>query len=449
MSSPPAHRWAASDIDARTVGEIATGPVLAPRPNKTWWLGFLLSLGFALVYLGALLWSFIEGPGVWGNNASQVWGLAIANYVFWLGVGHAGTLISSFLWLTRQKWRPAVNRYAEAMTLVAVAIAGLFPIVHLGRPMYVLWVAPLPTHEGVWPQWRSALVWDFWAVFSYLCFSLIFFLVGLVPDLAVLRDKARHRLTGRIYGALALGWRGTARDWRLHRTLHAFLSTIAVPLVVSVHSIVGLDFAASVMPAWNTDLYPPYFVVGALYSGFATTALVGAWLRVALDLRSVIRVNHFEAIARILLAASLVMMLSYATEWMVAWRTGGEDEMKQLLAGAFGSQAFVYWIMIGCNVLAPQLLWLPHVRHNIGWVVAISILIDIGMWFERYQLVTGPLGHNFMPASWRDFVPTITDLGLTIGAFGFFLFAIILLARMIPIVSIHGLRLMLRQERSS
>lgn len=449
MTNHAASQWHSPDLTPEKVVSTVSDIVLRPRPTLTWRIAFAVSFGLTLVFVGGLIWSFAIGPRLWGNNASNVWGLPISNYVFWLGVGHAGTLISSLLWLTSQRWRPAINRFAEIMTFVAVCIAGLFPIVHLGRPMYVFWVAPVPIHQGLWPQWMSALVWDFWAVFSYLCFSTLYLYVGLLPDLATLRDRARRRVTALFYGALALGWNGSQRQWRLHRGLHALMSAVAVPLVVSVHSIVGLDFAASVMPEWNSSLYPPYFVVGALFSGFATVAIIGAWLRATLHLQPIITPAHFDAIARVLLAASVIMGLSYASEWAAAWYADDAAAQRQLLGTAVGEKAAQYWIMIAANVLIPQALWFSSVRRSIAAVVAISLFIDVGMWLERYLIVVGALGHGYIVSAWRGFTPTIVDAMLLFGSVGFFCFSITIIARFVPIVSMHGMRRLLASgERS-
>jgi molybdopterin-containing oxidoreductase family membrane subunit len=449
MIGAQAPRWTPADATPAAIGDVIADEVLRPRPDRNWWIAFGVSFLLTLLFVAALIYSFAVGPGAWGNNTSVVWGYPIINYVFWLGVGHAGTLISSLLWLTSQTWRPAINRYAETMTLVAVCIAGLFPIVHLGRPMYVLWVAPIPIHQELWSQWRSALVWDFWAVFAYLSFSTLFLYLGLIPDFAALRDRARSPFTARFYGALALGWRGSLRQWRLHRAAHALMSSIAVPLVVSVHSIVGLDFAASVMPAWNSSLYPPYFVVGALFSGFATAALIGAWLRYALRLQAIITPAHFDAIARILLATSLIMGLSYALEWIGAAYAQDRNEYRQLAYTAFGPQGWAYWLMIVCNVAAPQAYWARRVRRSIPVAIGVAFLIDIGMWFERYVIVTGTLTHGYMVSDLRPYTPTIVDQCLLLGSVGFFCFAILILARVWPIVSIHGMRRLVAQEQAA
>ncbi|HWD58837.1 MAG TPA: NrfD/PsrC family molybdoenzyme membrane anchor subunit, partial [Stellaceae bacterium] len=290
-------------------------PVLKGSPGRGWWLAMAVAAPLALITMIAIVRLLWTGIGVLGNNTTVVWGFPIANYVWWIGIGNAGTLISALLLLTRQPWRASINRFAEAMTLFAVSIAGLFPILHLGRPLYFYWLAPYPNTMKLWPQWRSALVWDFWAILSYLLFSIVFFYVGLLPDLAAFRDRSRSNSGRLIYGAFALGWRGSARQWRLHNTLYTTMAALAVPLVCSVHSIVGLDFAASLMPGWQETIFPPYFVVGAMFSGFAMVVLLAAAVRWGFGFERLLTMRHFEAMALIILASSLIMALSYATEW--------------------------------------------------------------------------------------------------------------------------------------
>jgi molybdopterin-containing oxidoreductase family membrane subunit len=311
--------------DARWIGEGITSledinarimaPIFAPAHTWRWWVALAFSGSLTLLMIVTVTWLFAHGIGIFGNNTTIVWGFPIANYVWWLGIGHAGTLISALLLLTRQKWRGSLNRFAETMTLFAASMAGLFPIFHLGRPYYLYWIVPYPNVQDVWPQWRSALVWDFWAVGTYITFSALFWYAGLIPDLAMLRERANSRFVRRLYGAFALGWRGSARHWQVHDRLYRYMAALAVPLVVSVHSIVSLDFAASLEPGWSDTIYPPYFVVGALYSGFAMVVVLAAALRWGCSFQPFITVRHFEVIARVLLTASIIMGVSYASEW--------------------------------------------------------------------------------------------------------------------------------------
>ncbi|HEY3887455.1 MAG TPA: NrfD/PsrC family molybdoenzyme membrane anchor subunit [Caulobacteraceae bacterium] len=432
-----ARRWTTarapglSALDGRIVR-----PVLG-RPTRGWWLAVAGSGALTLVMLAGIAWTFAEGIGVWGNNTSVVWGFGIANYVWWIGIGNAGTLISSMLLLTRQRWRASINRFAESMTLFAAAIAGVFPIIHMGRPMFWYWLAPYPNTMSLWPQWRSPLVWDFWAILSYILFSLIFWYVGLLPDLAVLRDRARGLRIRQVYGALALGWLGSARQWRLHGKLHRTLAMLAVPLVCSVHSIVGLDFAASLMPGWAETIFPPYFVVGAMFSGFCVVIVLAAVIRRALGLQSVITDAHFDVMARIVLAAALIMGAAYASEWFAAWYGGDPAEARFLRFIFLGPYQPLYVAMLALNVGLPQLLWLPRVRRDVGAVVLIALLVNVGMWLERILIILETLSHDYLPSSWRLFRPTLTDGAILVGSLGLFALLFLILSRVAPLVSIH------------
>jgi molybdopterin-containing oxidoreductase family membrane subunit len=332
------------------------------------------------------------------------------------------------------------------MTLFAASIAGLFPIMHLGRPIYFYWLLPCPNTMALWPQWRSALIWDFWAILSYLLFSILFWYIGLVPDLATLRDRAKSRTARVFYGVLALGWRGSARHWHLYEHYHMAMACLAVPLVVSLHSVVGLDFAASLMPGWNETIFPPYFVVGAMYCGFAMVALLAAFVRWGFQLQSLITRDHFDVMAKVMLAAAIIMGLSYATEWFTAWYRGERAE-RALVAFQFtGAYAPLYWAMLLCNVVVPQAFWFARVRRSVLAVVVVSIVINIGMWLERIGIVWMTLSHGYSPSMWRLFVPTFWDWALLIGSLGFFAFLYLILARIFPMVSMHEVKRMLFEE---
>ena len=378
----------------------------------------------------------------------MVWGFPIANYVWWIGIGNAGTLISALLLLTRQQWRASINRFAEAMTLFAVSIAGLFPILHLGRPLYFYWLAPYPNTMTLWPQWRSALVWDFWAILSYLLFSIIFFYVGLIPDLAAFRDRSRSRRGRLIYGAFALGWRGSARQWRLHNTLYTTMAALAVPLVCSVHSIVGLDFAASLMPGWQETIFPPYFVVGAMFSGFAMVVLLAAAIRWGFRLpERLLTMRHFEAMALIILASSLIMALSYATEWFSGWYGGQTAERGEVAFAFTGTYAPLFWLQLVCNCVAPQVLWLPRMRRSLSALVAVSVAILAGMWLERILIIWNTLSHDYLPSMRPPVSADSGGLDLVDRAArpvrDFFL----IFLRLLPAISMHEMR-QLRHEGS-
>ena len=436
-----ASRWLLPSIAThRDVTEAVCAPLTDRHVGARWWLALLASGAVTLAGAVAVAISLLRGPGMWGNNSAVVWGFPIANYVWWIGIGNAGTLISSLLLLTRQKWRASINRFAEAMTLFAVSIAGIFPILHLGRPMYFYWMAPYPNTMGAWPQPRSALVWDFWAIVSYLLFSILFFYVGLVPDLATLRERAPDRRWRRIYGAFALGWQGSPRQWQAHERVHQAMAVIAVPLVCSVHSIVGLDFAASMMPGWTETIFPPYFVVGALFSGFAMVVLLAIAMRWALGLEGMIRPAHFDMMARIILAAACIMGLSYATEWWSAWWSGDQDDLRQVRFVLAGHYAPLEWLMLACNVAAPQLFWWPGMRRRLPVLAAVAIAILIGMWLERILILLNTLSIGYDPSFWRNYLPTLIDFLILAGTLGLFAGLMLIFARLLPVVSMYEVR---------
>jgi molybdopterin-containing oxidoreductase family membrane subunit len=397
-------------------------------------------LAWTGIFLVSAGWLFATGVGIWGVNTTIVWGFAIANYVWWIGIGNAGTLISAMLLLMRQPWRAAINRFAEAMTIFSASIAGLFPIMHLGRPLYFYWLIPYPNTMTLWPQWRSALIWDFWAILSYLLFSIIFWYFGLIPDFATMRDRARSTVARRFYGALAFGWRGSARDWHVYHVYQLTMAALAVPLVVSLHSVVGLDFAASLMPGWAETIFPPYFVVGAMYSGFAMVATLTALVRWGFRLQAVITPEHFDAMAKILLAASIVMGLSYATEWFTGWY-GGDRTDRNLVAYMFtGAYAPLFYAQLFCNVVAPQVFWFPAARRSVTLVFVIAIIINIGMWLERILIIWMTLSHDYLPSMWRLFLPTLWDWLTLFGSLGLFATMYLAFARLVPTVSMHEVK---------
>ena len=443
---PAPHRWIASQHASDVaITQAIADPVFAPV-GRAWWIAVLVSLPFALWFIGSIGWLFYEGIGIWGINSTVVWGVAIANYVWWIGIGNAGTLISSMLLLTRQQWRGSINRFAETMTLIAVAIAGIMPIIHLGRPLYAYWLAPYPNTMALWPQWRSALVWDFWAIVSYLLFSILFWYVSLIPDLATMRDRARSRAGQVLYGIFALGWRGSARHWDRLKVLHTTMAALGVPLVCSVHSIVGLDFAASLMPGWQESIFPPYFVVGAMYSGFAMVIILALVIRWGLNLQAIITMNHFEVMSRIVLMASIVMGYSYATEWFMAWY-GGEHSERSVVAFEFtGTYAPLFWALLFCNVLLPQALWFPDVRRSLPALFVIAIAINIGMWLERILIIFNTLSHDYMPSVWRTFHFGFWDWSFLIAPLGLFALLFLMFVRLLPAVSMFEMRQLSHEE---
>jgi Ni/Fe-hydrogenase subunit HybB-like protein len=446
---PDSVRWTLSS--ARTlaaVNDLVTAPLYARRlwSWRAWWVGFAASLTLTAGFLIAVFLVFWRGIGIWGVNTTVVWGFAIADYVWWIGIGNAGTLISAMLLLMRQKWRASTNRFAEAMTLFAASIAGLFPIIHLGRPMYFYWLTPYPNTMALWPQWRSALIWDFWAILSYLIFSILFWYVGLIPDLATMRDRARNKFPAIVYGALALGWRGSAAHWQAYETLHLALACLGVPLVVSLHSVVGMDFAASLMPGWQETIFPPYFVVGAMYSGFAMVVCLAALVRWGFGMQGLITLEHFDVMAKIMLAAAVIMGLSYGNEWFNGWYSGEHANRSLIAFEFFGAYAPMFWALLLCNVVIPQAFWFVVIRRNVVAVFAIAVLINIGMWLERILIVWNTLSHDYAVSMWRLFLPTIWDWVTTIGSLGLFALMYLIFVRLVPVVSMHEVRKLIDEE---
>jgi Ni/Fe-hydrogenase subunit HybB-like protein len=426
----------------RTVAE----PVLERPAGRGWWIAFLLGLALTTLMLAVLFWLFFEGIGIFGNNTSVVWAFPIANYVWWIGIGNAGTLISCMLLLTRQKWRSSVNRFAEAMTLFAACIAGLFPILHLGRPYYAYWLAPYPNTMGAWPQWKSPLVWDFFAILSYLIFSGLFWYTGAIPDFATLRDRARSRRAQVFYGVAALGWRGSARHWRRYDAFYRTMAALGVPLVCSVHSVVGMDFAAGAMPGWAESIFPPYFVVGAMFSGFAMVVVLAVAVRAFLRDASLVTLSHFDAMAKILLAGSIMMGLSYGTENYQAWALGDEAE-RTLAAFEFaGAYAPLYWLQLATTVLVPQLFWVPALRRSLAALLFVAVAVNVGMYLERILLIVNTLSRSHLPSMWRLYAPTVWDWLLLLGSLGFFLLLFSLFLRVVPSVSMHEVRQLVAEE---
>jgi len=444
-AEPESPRFVPASFKDSTVVNLVARPVLE-EPGTGWLLAFLAASLGTLTFGGTIIWLLTSGVGVWGINSSVVWGSPVANYVWWIGIGNAGTLISALLLVTRQPWRASINRFAEAMTIFALVIAGIFPIIHLGRPMYFYWLAPYPNTMTLWPQWRSALVWDFWAILSYLLFSILFWYSGMIPDLAALRDRARTRTTKLFYGALSLGWRGSARHWAVHRVLSVTMAALAVPLVCSVHSIVGLDFAASLMPGWQEPIFPPYFVVGAMFSGFAMVVVLAALMRWGYGLQSVVTVRHFDIMAQILAASALIMGASYATEWFSAWYGGRAPDRSLVVYFFTGPYAPLYWAMLLFNVVLPQIFWLPSARQSILLICIVSILINVGMWLERILIVWMTLSHDYLPSMFRLYFTKWADWLLILAPLGFFALLFLLFAKFLPAVSIHEVQELRREE---
>lgn len=423
-----------------SVTEEISSIVLTRGTPRWWWLGAGAMFALVMVLLYAITYLLLKGVGIWGINIPVGWGFAIINFVWWIGIGHAGTLISAILLLMRQEWRTSINRFAEAMTLFAVASAGIFPLVHLGRPQLFYWLLPYPNTMGLWPQWRSPLVWDIFAVTTYGLVSLMFWYIGLVPDLATMRDRATWRVTRVIYGFLAMGWRNAASHWQRYQTTYYIMAALATPLVISVHSIVGLDFAVSVIPGWHSTVFPPYFVAGAVFSGFAMVVTIAIPLRVLFGLRDFITMRHLNNMAKVMLATGLIVAYGYMIETFVGWYSGNEYERFMLINRAFGPYAVAYWSMITANVVVTQALWFRWVRTTIPLLWVISIIVNIGMWLERYVIVITSLHRDYIPAAWGMYEATGWDWATYVGTIGLFLALLFLFIRLLPVISIFEMR---------
>jgi len=416
--------------------------------GRLWRGGVLLALGLTLLLVWGVAVLLARGVGIWGLDIPVAWGFAITNYVWWIGIGMGGTFISAALYLARAPWRAALSRYAEAMTVFAVSVSGIFPILHLGRPWFFYWLFPYPNIMSVWPQWRSSLEWDFFAILAYLLVSVLYFYVGLLPDLATLRDAAGSGARARCYGLLALGWRGDAHHWRRFETLSLLLAGLAVPLVFSVHSMVALDFSEGLAPGWHSTVFPPFFVAGALFSGFAMVLALGIPMRRVLSLQAYITPRHLANMAKLMLAVGLVVDYSYAAELFTAFYSMDRYEIALALRRMTGAYAWVYWSTIFCNVLLIQLLWWPRVRASAGALFCISVGVLIGMWLERFMLIVTTLYQDYLPSSWGMFYPTFWDLAFLAGSLGLFFLLYLLLVRCVPVVSLFELR-RLRAQRSA
>ncbi|REK18767.1 MAG: hydrogenase [Planctomycetota bacterium] len=421
--------------------------VLRGRTPRNWYFGFAVAFLLVMVLLWSVGYLFLRGVGIWGINMPVAWGFAIVNFVWWIGIGHAGTLISAILLLLRQQWRTSINRFAEAMTLFAVACAGLFPLLHLGRPEYFYYLVPYPATTGMWPQFRSPLMWDFFAVATYATVSLFFWYVGLIPDLATLRDRAKRRFSRIAYGFLAMGWRGSARHWQRYQRAYLLLAGLATPLVVSVHTIVSLDFAVSIIPGWHTTVFPPYFVAGAIYSGFAMVLTIAIPLRAVYGLQDLVTARHLDNMAKVMLASGLVVAYGYLIEAFIAWYSGNLFERYMMLNRAFGEYGWCYWLLIASNIVVPQLLWFRSVRHSVPLLFVIALVINVGMWLERFIIVVVSLSRDFLPSSWGLYVPTFWDWATFIGTIGLFAALLFVFIRLLPMISIFEMRELLEESK--
>jgi molybdopterin-containing oxidoreductase family membrane subunit len=428
-----------------TVTDKITSVIFQPTPR--WWLlGTAISFLVVMMFLYAVTVLFAKGVGIWGVNIPVGWGFAIVNFVWWIGIGHAGTLISAILLLFRQEWRTSINRFAEAMTLFAVACAGMFPILHLGRPWLFYWLLPYPNQMTLWPQFNSPLIWDVFAVSTYLTVSLLFWYVGLIPDLATLRDRAKNVWLARAFGVFALGWRGAARHWQNYETLYLLLAGLATPLVLSVHTVVSFDFAIGIVPGWHTTIFPPYFVAGAIYSGFAMVLTLILPLRRWFGMHAFITDRHLQAMAKVMLATGLIVAYGYVFEIFIGWYSGNPYEMSVLENRARGDYGFQYAMLWVCNILVPQLLWIKKIRTSPVWLWAIAMFVNVGMWLERYVIVVVSLSRDFLPSSWDVFSATRWDWAIFIGTIGFFCACIFLFVRVLPMIAVFEMRHLVHEK---
>jgi molybdopterin-containing oxidoreductase family membrane subunit len=423
-----------------TVTDHISDAVLVRPTGWLWLMGFGLTFALVMLLMTAIGWLLIKGVGVWGIDIPVAWGFAIINFVWWIGIGHAGTFISAMLLLMRQDWRTSINRFAEAMTLFAVACAGIFPLLHLGRVKYFYWLIPYPNTMHLWPQFRSALVWDVFAVSTYALVSLLFWYVGLIPDLAVLRDRSTSNAGRIVYGIFAMGWRGASRHWHRYQAAYLLLAGLAAPLVVSVHSIVGMDFSSSILPGWHSTIFPPYFVAGAIFSGFAMVLTLAIPLRWAYRLHDFITIRHIDNCAKLMLVTGLLVAYGYGAEIYTAWYSGNVYESYMTVNRFIGPYAVLYWLMIACNVGVPQLLWFRAVRRNVSLLFVLALLVNVGMWTERFIIIITSLHRDFLPSSWGMYTPTFWDLATLAGSLGLFFCFFFVFARFLPVISIAEMR---------
>ncbi len=412
----------------------------APKPPRAWYIAFGIALTMLTGFLGSLGWVAWTGIGVWGNMMPVAWAFPIVNFVFWIGIGHAGTLISAILFLLRQNWRTAINRFAEAMTIFAVVCAGIFPGVHIGRPWLPYYMMPIPNQMEMWPQFRSPLEWDIFAVSTYATVSLLFWYMGMIPDFATFRDRSTSTARRMAYGILAMGWRGSSRQWHRYERAYLILAALATPLVLSVHSVVSFDFATSQLPGWHATIFPPYFVAGAIFGGFAMVVTLAVPARQFFGLKRIITIRHLELMNKVMIATGLMVGYAYGMEFFMSWYSGNPYEKFTFANRLFGPYAWAYWTMIFCNVASPQLFWFKKVRTNVWATLLIGMTINVGMWFERFVIICTSLTRDFLPSSWGYYVPTKFDLLTLGGSFGLFFTLFLLFCRYLPMVAMSEVK---------
>jgi Ni/Fe-hydrogenase subunit HybB-like protein len=423
-----------------SVTETITSISLAKHHPRSWYFGFAVGFLLLMMLFLAITYLLVRGVGIWGINIPVAWGFAIVNFVWWIGIGHAGTFISAILLLLFQQWRTGINRFTEAMTLFAVACAGLFPLLHLGRPWVFYWILPYHDTMGLWPQFRSPLVWDVFAVGTYFTVSLLFWYLGLLPDLASVRDKAQSAMKRKIYGFFALGWRGSTAHWQRHQAAYLLLAGLATPLVLSVHSVVSFDFSVAIVPGWHSTIFPPYFVAGAIYSGFAMVLNIVIPVRKIYKLESLIPMRYLNNMANIMLVTGQMVAYGYLIEAFMAWYSGDEFEEYMMHNRAFGPYGWVFWALMLLNVVIPQLLWSRRIRTNTVALFLVAFAINIGMWVERFVIIITSLHRDFMPSAWGMYFPTVWDWATLFGSIGLFLTLLFLFIRFVPMISISETR---------
>jgi len=436
----PFRRWLDGDPSLAEITDDVARPLNA-WPGRGWFMCFAAAFTALTVGAGCVSYEVATGIGVWGLNKTVGWAFDITNFVFWIGIGHAGTLISAILLLFRQRWRTSINRSAEAMTIFAVLCAALFPLIHMGRPWLAFFVIPYPNSRGpLWVNFRSPLLWDVFAINTYLTISLVFWYVGMIPDFATLRDRSGAGIRKTLYGIASLGWNGSLRTWSRYETLSTVLAALATPLVISVHSIVSMDFAVSILPGWHTTLFPPYFVAGAVYSGFGMVLTLLILTRSLMHLETYITIRHLEAMAKVTLLTGSIVGFSYATEFFTAWLNGTLYEQATFYYRATGPYAWCFWTMVACNAVAPQVLWLRRVRTSVAALFVLSILVNIGMWLERFVIIVTSLHRSYLPSTWVMYRPTIIEVGTLVGSFGLFFTCFLLFIRLLPMIAMWEIK---------
>ena len=435
-------------VDGDKTYHQVTEDIISPiekKPGRMWYVGFFFSVTLLLLGVFSVFWEVYYGIGVWGINRTVGWGWDITNFVWWVGIGHAGTLISAILLLFRQGWRTGVNRAAEAMTIFAVMCAGQFPIFHMGRVWDGFFVLPYPNGRGpLWPNFNSALLWDVFAISTYFTVSLLFWYSGLIPDFATVRDRATTKLRKRLYGLASFGWTGTAKNWQRHEALSLVLAGLSTPLVLSVHTIVSFDFATSVIPGWHTTIFPPYFVAGAIFSGFAMVQTLLIICRKILGLEEYITVGHLEAMNKVIVLTGSIVGVAYLTEFFMSWYSGVLYEQDAFKWRILGPYWWSYWAMMTCNVVSPQLFWFKKLRRNIPFTFIMSIVVNIGMWFERFVIIVTSLYRDYLPGSWTYYSPTWPEIGFYLGTFGLFFTCFFLFAKYFPVIAVAEIKFVLK-----